>query len=80
MKMAKSTHYFELSKTDMACEEYIKNSIIITYQIDHKRIQRLIHKMGLFEKRPKEKYHFYKGEVRKNADNIIDGDFSTTAP
>ena len=31
-------------------------------------------------KRPKEKYHSYKGKVRKIADNIINRDFGTTAP
>ena len=50
------------------------------YNVNHKRVQRLMHKMKLFGKRPKEKYHSYKGEVGKIADNIIDRDFSTTAP
>ena len=36
--------------------------------------------MGLVGKRPKEKYHSYKGEVGKVVDNIINRDFSTTAP
>ena len=48
--------------------------------VNHKRVQRLMHNMGLLGKRPKEKYHSYKGEVGKIADNIIDRDFSTTAP
>lgn len=38
------------------------------YLIKHKRVQRLMHNMGLFGKRPKERYHSYKGNV---ADNII---------
>lgn len=50
------------------------------YQINHKRVQRLMHEAGLAGKRPKEKYHSYKGEVGKIADNVIDRDFSTTAP
>ena len=50
------------------------------YQVNHKRVQRLMHEMRLFGKCPKEKYHSYKGEVGKVADNIIDRDFSTTAP
>ena len=49
-------------------------------QINHKRVQRLMHKAGLVGKRPKEKYHSYKGEIGKIADNIIDRDFGTTAP
>jgi len=48
--------------------------------VNHKRVQRLMHQMGLFGKRPKEKYHSYKGEVGKVADNIINRDFRTTAP
>ena len=39
-----------------------------------------MHAMKLFGKRPKEKYHSYKGEVGKIADNIIGRDFNTTAP
>ena len=50
------------------------------YRINHKRVQRLMHDMKLFGKRPKEKYHSYKGEVGKIADNIIERDFKTTAP
>ena len=50
------------------------------YAINHKKVQRLMHKMGLSGKRPKEKYHSYKGEVGKVADNLINRDFSTTAP
>ena len=48
--------------------------------VNHKRVQRLMHNMGLLGKRPKEKYHSYMGEVGKTADNIINRDFSTTAP
>ncbi len=50
------------------------------YEINHKRVQRLMHVAGLIGKRPKEKYHSYKGEVGKVADNLINRDFSTTAP
>ena len=48
--------------------------------VNHKRVQRIMRSMGLSGKRPKEKYHSYKGEVGKVADNIINRDFSTTAP
>ena len=48
--------------------------------VNHKRVQRLMHNMGLLGKRPKAKYHSYKGEVGKTADNVINRDFSTTAP
>ena len=50
------------------------------FVVNHKRVQRLMHCMELRGKRPKEKYHSYKGEVGKVADNIIDRDFSATAP
>ena len=50
------------------------------YNVNHKRVQRLMHNKGLFGKRPKEKYHSYRGEVGKIADNIINRDFRTTAP
>ena len=44
------------------------------YQVNHKRVQRLMHEAGLAGKRPKEKYHSYKGQVGKIADNIIGRD------
>lgn len=50
------------------------------YKVNHKRVQRLMHKAGLIGKRPKEKYHSYTGTVGKVADNLINRDFSTTAP
>ncbi|WP_177223920.1 IS3 family transposase [Butyrivibrio sp. INlla21] len=49
-------------------------------KINHKRVQRIMNVAGLKGNRPKEKYHSFKGEVGKVADNIIDRDFSTTAP
>ncbi|WP_425473517.1 IS3 family transposase, partial [Thomasclavelia ramosa] len=33
------------------------------YLVNHKRVQRLMHNMGLLGKRPKERYHSYKGNV-----------------
>ena len=50
------------------------------FVVNHKRVQRLMKVMELAGKRPKEKYHSYKGQVGKIADNIINRDFSTTAP
>lgn len=50
------------------------------YEVNHKRVQRIMHQMKLAGKKPKEKYHSYKGEVGKVADNIINRDFSTTKP
>ena len=103
MEMAKSTYYYEISKTDVVDE---KNSEVLAeikeifeqnkrrygvrrvhqelinrgYKVNHKRVQRIMHESGLFGKRPKEKYHSYKGEVGKVADNIINRDFSATSP
>ena len=48
--------------------------------VNHKRVQRIMHINGLLGKRPKEKYHSYKGNVGKVADNIINRDFKATAP
>ena len=39
-----------------------------------------MHCMGLAGRRPKEQYHSYKGKVSKVAENIVNRDFSTTAP
>ena len=50
------------------------------HKVNHKRVQRLMHTTGLLGKRPKQKYHSYQGEVGKIANNVIDRDFSTTAP
>ena len=50
------------------------------YRINHKKVQRLMCRMGLKGKRPKEKYHSYQGEAGKVADNLINRDFSTTKP
>ena len=50
------------------------------FKVNHKRVQSLMHKEGLKGKTPKERYHSYKGTVGKVANNIINQDFSTTAP
>ena len=50
------------------------------YIVNHKRVQRLMGKMGLFGKKPKEKYHSYKGNIGKTADNIINRDFKAKYP
>lgn len=48
--------------------------------INHKKVQRLMKKLSLKGKRPKEKYHSYKGNVGKIADNIINRDFAANRP
>ena len=50
------------------------------FNVNHKRVQRLMHKEGLLGKRPKEKYHSYKVEVGKIADNVINRDFKAAEP
>ena len=50
------------------------------YEVNHKRVQRIMHTISLCGKRPKEKYHSFKGEVGKVAPNIIDRDFTATSP
>ncbi len=103
MGMAKSTYYFEISKTNVIDIKNtdLKDEIVKIYDenkgrygvrriyhelrnrgfvVNHKRVQRIMSNEGLKGKRPKEKYHSYKGEVGKVADNVINRDFSTTAP
>ena len=74
------TKIFEQHKCRYGVRRVHRELINRGYQINHKRVQRLMHEAGLFGKRPKEKYHSYKGEVGKVADNIISRDFRTTAP
>lgn len=76
----KSKTFSHSIKAATVCEEYNQELIKRGHKVNHKRVQRLMHTMGLAGKRPKEKYHSYKGEVGKVAENILDRDFSTTAP
>lgn len=101
--MARSTYYYELSKTDAVQERnvtieaeiraiYTQNKgrygvrrvhaelINRGFAVNHKRVQRLMHRMNLFGKRPKEKYHSYKGNIGRVADNVINRNFSTSKP
>ena len=71
---------FESNKRRYGVRRVHRELINRGYKVNHKRVQRLMNKAGLMGKRPKEKYHSYKGEVGKVANNIIDRDFSTTAP
>ena len=103
MRMAKSTYYFEINKTDAVAA---KNADLLTeietifevnqhrygvrrvhmelrnkgFIVNHKRVQRLMHGAGMLGKRPKEKYHSYKGEVGKVADNIVKRNFKADKP
>ena len=50
------------------------------FRVNHKLVQRIMNQLALFGKCPKEKYHSYKGDVGKVADNIINRDFNTEKP
>lgn len=78
--MAEIKNIFERNKGRYGVRRVHKELVNRGYNINHKRVQRLMHEMKLFGKRPKEKYHSYKGEAGKIADNIIGRDFSTTGP
>ena len=78
--MVEIQEIFDCNKQRYGVRRVYRELINRGHHVNHKRVQRLMHEMGLFGKRPKEKYHSYKGEVGTIADNIIDRDFSTTAP
>ena len=78
--MAEILEIFNFNKGRYGVRRVHRELINRGYTVNHKRVQRLMYDMRLFGKRPKEKYHSYKGEVGKIADNIINRDFSTTAP
>lgn len=101
--MAKSTYYYEISKSEVVSDrnrELLDKIVEIFYsnkqrygvrrihqvlvssgnRINHKRVQRLMHKANLLAIRPKQKYHSYKGNIGKVADNIIDRDFIADKP
>lgn len=69
------------TEKDTAWDGYTMNFWTVRgFQVNHKRVQRIMNQLALFGKRPKEKYHSYKGDVGKAADNIINRDFSTEKP
>jgi transposase InsO family protein len=78
--MAEIQKIFDCNKGRYGVRRVHRELVNRGYTINHKRVQRLMHEMDLRGKRPKEKYRSYKGEIGKVADNIIDRDFSTTAP
>lgn len=51
-----------------------------TYKINHKTVQRLMRKMGIFCRVRMKKYHSYKGEVGKIAPNLLKRDFKADKP
>ncbi|MDT2749986.1 IS3 family transposase [Streptococcus parauberis] len=71
---------FKLNKRRYGVRRVYQELINRGYKVNHKRVQRLMHEAGLMGKRPKEKYHSYKGKVDKIADNIVARNFNTTVP
>ncbi|WP_042906760.1 IS3 family transposase, partial [Glaesserella parasuis] len=47
--------------------------------INHKKVQCLLQRLGLKGKNKRKKYHSYRGEVGKIADNLLKQNFHTTA-
>ena len=78
--MAEIREIFEQNRRRYGVRRIHKELVNRGHHVNHKRVQRLMHEARLLGKRPKEKYHSYKGEVGMLADNIINRDFSTTAP
>ena len=50
------------------------------YDINHKTVAKLMNEMGLYARKPKLRYHSYKGEVGKIAPNVLQRDFDADAP
>jgi putative transposase len=50
------------------------------FNINHKKVLRLMNKMGLRAIKRKEKYHSYIGKVGSLADNLINRDFTANGP
>lgn len=48
--------------------------------VNHKKVQRIMHKYGLSAKKHAQKYHSYQGHVGAVADNLIQRNFSASKP
>lgn len=57
-------------------ESLKKKSIIV----NHKKVQRIMHMIGLKGKTPKAKYHSFQGQTGVVADNLINRNFMATKP
>jgi transposase InsO family protein len=51
-----------------------------THKVNHKTVQRLMRKMGIFCRVRMKKYKSYKGEVGRIAPNILERDFKADKP
>lgn len=71
---------FEANKSRYGVRRVHRKLLQEGYIVNHKRVQRLMHEMGLLGKTPKEKYHSYMGHIGRVADNIINRDFVADKP
>lgn len=71
---------FDQNKGDYGVIRIHKKLVSQGYEVNHKRVQRIMHELKLKGKKPKEKYHSYKGNVGEVAGNIIDRDFKAEKP
>ena len=51
-----------------------------THKINHKTVQRLMHKMGIFCRVRMKKYNSFRGEVGKTKPNLLERDFKANKP
>lgn len=71
---------FELSKGRYGARRIHRELINRGFKASRRRVQRLMHHMGLQGKSPKRKCHSHVGTVGKIADNPISRDFSASSP
>ena len=50
------------------------------FKVNHKKVQRIMHKYGLTARKHPQKYHSYQGHVGVVADNVLKRDFKATKP
>lgn len=71
---------FEKHKSRYGVRRVHKELLKANYVVNHKCVQRIMHKACLFGIKPKKRYCSYLGNVGRIADNIINRDFSTKGP
>ncbi len=100
--LSRSTHYFELRRSEKADkDEELRKRIAGVFgknkgrygvrricaslrnegmAVNHKKVQRLMGEMGLSGKMKRRKYHSYKGEVGRIAENLVNRNFASDGP
>lgn len=71
---------FESSKGRYGVRRIHRELVNRGFKANRRRVQRLMHDMGLQGKRPKRKCHSHVGTVGKIADDLINRDFKTDSP